>query len=367
MFLFLYILFCLYDTGESCSKSVTRVGGSCSSCTICSGDVVFEDNFDTFQLSKWEHEVTLSGGGNWEFQWYTNNRTNSFTKDGILYIYPTLTADHLGEKALYSKTLSLWGGSPSSSCTDPSYYGCERAGTSGHILNPIKSARIRTLNSFYFTYGRVEVRAKIPIGDWLWPAIWLLPRYNVYGDWPASGEIDILEIRGNEKLIQNGINIGIEQTASTLHWGPSPIMDKQHLTHWTKNNEKGYASDFHVYCMNWTPEGMEFSVDGEEIGSIKPKEGFWKYGNLTESGYSNPWGTSRMAPFDQDFYIIINLAVGGINYFPDDAVNEHGKKPWKNNSPAALTDFWKGKTNWLPTWKGIDSSFQIDYIRVYAI
>ncbi len=61
----------------------------------------------------------------------------------------------------------------------------------------MQSAAVRTVESFAFTYGRVEVRAKLPRGDWLWPAIWLLPKWHQYGDWPTSGEIDIMESRGN--------------------------------------------------------------------------------------------------------------------------------------------------------------------------
>lgn len=60
----------------------------------------------------------------------------------------------------------------------------------------------------------------MPTGDWLWPAVWLMPRDNVYGGWPTSGEIDLLESRGNENLVQNGVNIGTHMVGSTLHWGP---------------------------------------------------------------------------------------------------------------------------------------------------
>ena len=59
--------------------------------------LIWEDQFDFLDHSKWSHEITLSGGGNWEFEWYTNNRTNSFVDDGVLYLQPTLTADNVGE------------------------------------------------------------------------------------------------------------------------------------------------------------------------------------------------------------------------------------------------------------------------------
>ena len=85
--------------------------------------------------------------------------------------------------------------------------------------------------SFAFRYGKVEVRAKLPIGDWLWPAIWLLPRNNQYGNWPASGEIDIMESRGNPPSYPPG---GYDQFSSTLHWGPDYSQNAWEKTHAVK-------------------------------------------------------------------------------------------------------------------------------------
>jgi len=82
-------------------------------------------------------------------------------------------------------------------CTGANFYGCERASDGNHYINPVMSGKLTTVNSHSMQYGRVEVRAKLPKGDWLWPAIWMLPRHNEYGEWPASGEIDIMESRGN--------------------------------------------------------------------------------------------------------------------------------------------------------------------------
>ena len=128
-------------------------------------------NFDT-----WEHEKTLGGGGNWEFQWYVNNRSNSYVDNGILFLKPSLTEDAIGHEAMTHGTVNIWGGSPADQCTNNAFYGCERsAAGSNNYINPIRSARLRSINSFSFKYGRVEVRAKLPTGDWLWPAIWMLP------------------------------------------------------------------------------------------------------------------------------------------------------------------------------------------------
>jgi beta-glucanase (GH16 family) len=182
-------------------------------------------------LKKWNHENTLAGGGNWEFQWYTNSRENSYTEDGVLYIKPTLVADEMGEDFLYSGQLDLNGGAPADECTDPQWYGCVRTGTAESILNPIKSARIRTVDSFAFKYGKVVIRAKMPGGDWLWPSIWLMPRWNQYSFWPASGEIDIVESRGNRNLVNaSDVHIGTQMISSTLHWGPAWNANMYQLT-----------------------------------------------------------------------------------------------------------------------------------------
>ena len=146
--------------------------------------LLFRDNFDTLDLNTWRHDLTMSGGGNWEFQLYHNNRTNSFVRDGVLHIVPTLTADRIGESNLKGNNfrMDMWGGSPADMCTGNNFYGCERtAGAGGNILPPIQSAKLTTAESFSFKYGRVEIVAKMPRGDWIWPALWMLPKKNEYG------------------------------------------------------------------------------------------------------------------------------------------------------------------------------------------
>lgn len=180
-------------------------------------NLIFNDDFNTFNLKTWEHELTLAGGGNWEFEWYVNNRSNSYVKDGVLYIKPTMTEDYIGTQALNSGSINIWGMSPAELCTGPQFYGCERsAAGSGNVNNPIRSARLRTVKSFSTKFGRVEVKAQLPKGDWLWPAIWMLPVSNEFGPWPASGEIDIMESRGNAPGYVAG---GHDTFGSTLHWG----------------------------------------------------------------------------------------------------------------------------------------------------
>ena len=105
------------------------------------------------------------------------------------------------------------------------------------------------------------------------------------------------------------------------------------------------------------------------MGSIEAGAGFWyRDPSFQASGLPNPWaGATKMAPFDQPFYIIMNLAVGGVNYFSDYFVNSPLPKPWSNTSPRASTDFWQGRSQWQPTWIGEDTHFEIDYVRVRAL
>lgn len=144
------------------------------------GELIFEENFDAFDLDTWNHAKTMAGGGNWEFQYYNNNRTNSYVEDGNLHIVPTFTADEEDDSWLYTGTMNINGGSPGDHCTDPSWSGCERSmAKDGDIINPIKSALLRSVHSFNYKFGKLEVRAKMPSGDWLWPAIWLMPKVNL--------------------------------------------------------------------------------------------------------------------------------------------------------------------------------------------
>ena len=75
-----------------------------------SGELIFEDNFDILDFDKWEHEITMGGGGNWEFQVYWNNRSNSYCHDSTLFLRPGLTADRFGEEFVRTGHLDMWGG-----------------------------------------------------------------------------------------------------------------------------------------------------------------------------------------------------------------------------------------------------------------
>ena len=323
--------------------------------------VVLSDEFDDFNLSLWKHEITLSGGGNWEFEYYNNNRSNSYVRNGVLNIKGKLLADMIGDANVKGGyTLDAWGGSPADLCTENFDYGCMRtAGAGGNYLNPTTSARIRTAESFTFTYGKVEVRAKLPVGDWLWPAIWLLPRDNQYGNWPASGEIDIMESRGNAPSYSPG---GYDTFGSTLHFGPTWNEDAYQKAHAEKKGIPDLTTDFHVYGFVWNESYIGTYLDNESnpVLSFPIKESFWSLGGWPSPPWDNPWeGRGNNAPFDRDFYIIINLAVGGTNgYFPDGV----GNKPWSNSDQHAVNAFYGAKDQWYPTWT---SPFAIDSVKVW--
>jgi len=327
------------------------------------GDLIFEDNFDSLNTNVWHHEINVNGGYNNEFQVYDKDPANTFIRDGVLYLKPTLTLDKFGGnyEYLYNGYLKLEG------CTGYGASECEKQASYPYILPPAYSGRLRTLGSFSFTYGRIQVRAKLPSGDWTWPAIWMLPESSVYGQWPRSGEIDIMESRGNRKLFDwNGVNIGSEQVASTLHFGPDAGHNGQSFTHGARNSapDQGFDRDFHVYELEWTGDHMRFTVDGQEVTSIYPPNGgFFELGQFPND-VGNPWTQApnkRMAPFDQNFHFVLNTAVGG-DFFP--LTNE---RPWPDYSQQAYLDFMNAINSWKPSWGGDDSAMKIDYIRVYAV
>ncbi|KAJ3317217.1 hypothetical protein HDU76_001283 [Blyttiomyces sp. JEL0837] len=314
----------------------------------------FQDDFNTLDLNKWTHDTTLRGGGNWEFEWYTNNRSNSYVKNSVLYIRPTYTGDNIGNNnVLNGYTMNLWGSTYGVSCTDNGDYGCQRTSDGTHIINPIQSALLRSVNSYNFRYGKVEVVAQLPKGDWIWPAIWMLPKNSAYGNWPASGEIDIMESRGNDPSYQYG---GRDKMGSTLHWGPDFFHNRYAKTHNEYKLPSGTFSDgFHTFGLLWTPDYIQTYVDDPANVILNvPLNDFWSKGQF-ENGINNPWAAGcNQAPFDQEFYLIMNVAVGGTNgYFP-------GGAPWSNTSPQAALDFWNARGSWQPSWTGEDVAMKID-------
>lgn len=350
-------------------------------------NLVFSDEFDELNFKKWRPEITAGGGGNWEFQFYNNDRRTSYVKDGNLHLSSRFSSEILGttKEQLMSDgfSLDLWGNAPGNKCTANAFYGCQRQTFGQNIVNPMASAQLRTVDSFNFRYGKVEFRAKMPRGDFLWPAIWLLPKDHAYGGWPTSGEIDIIEARGN---MDDCFGDGVQSVSSALHWGLNYTNNRQDLTHgkYTLPEGKNFNDDFHTFTLEWTPDFIRTWVDNEHmIMNVEFKQPMYDFGGY--SGEPNPWaGRPNSAPFDQEYYLILNLAVGGTGgFFPDkidssqnpdlaarceskQQDNKH-KKPYSNKSPIASYDFLTNEDKWLPSWDmdSEQSHLIIDYIRVY--
>lgn len=227
--------------------------------------------------------------------------------------------------------------------------------TTHQIIQPVKSGRINTKKGATIKYGRVEVTAKLPAGDWLWPAIWMLPVNNTYGKWPLSGEIDIVESRGNNYTYKQG---GNNIVSSALHWGPDSANDA-----WWRTNVKRaalhttYAAQEHKFGLEWSQKYLFTYVNSNLLQVLYTSfnEPLWQRGNFASYDSNGTkivdvWSqTGRdSTPFDQDFYLIINVAVGGTNGWFQDGV---AAKPWSDNSLTAKYDFWNAQKQWLPTWQ----------------
>ncbi len=239
--------------------------------------LLWNDEFSGSALdeSKWNYEPHEPGWTNEELQEYTTSTDNVFLRDGKLVI-----------KAIKSEK------------NGKDYY------TSGKVTGQNKTD---------FSYGKVVVSAKVPEGQGLWPAIWMMPKEeSYYGQWPKCGEIDIMEVLGND----------VSTSYGTLHFGEphGEIQGTWGLTGQT------YADSFHEYSVEWEPGEIRWYIDGNLYNTAN--DWFTAVQGEDEKPYP--------APFDQPFFVQMNLAVGGT---------------WPGN-PDATTDFDKAE-------------FEIDYVRVY--
>jgi beta-glucanase (GH16 family) len=209
----------------------------------------------------------VAGWGNVELQYYTDSKANAEVKDG------TLTIRALKE----------------------SIHGC------GYTSARLKTRRRDGTALFTTLYGRVEMRAKVPWGKGLWPALWMLPLDDKYGGWAASGEIDLMEIVGEKPHeVLNSIHFGSTYPKRSLITTVYPLPDGS------------LVSDWHTYAVEWEPGEIRFYVDDVQTCTYdhwwscsKTKNGLGVEAKRAED--LNPWP----APFDQPFYLVMNVAVGG--------------------------------------------------------
>lgn len=202
--------------------------------------MIWSDEFDkpTINTNKWNFEIGGHGWGNEEWEYYTSSTENARIENGMLVIEAKKQA---------------FGG------------------------RDYTSARMTTKHKGDWKYGRVNVRAKLPQGKGIWPAIWMMPSDAVYGGWPKSGEIDIMELIGHDPHTIYGSLHYAAPDGKTANTG-------QKLT----TSTTAFPDDFHTYSFEWAPGKQVWLVDDV------------------------PFSTKTIAhPFDQRFYLILNVAVGG--------------------------------------------------------
>lgn len=214
--------------------------------------LVWADEFDQPDGSapdpaKWNHQQGGAGWGNGELQHYTNSTENSFIQDGMLVI-------RAKQEVLMGRNYT--------------------------------SARMNTQFKGDWTFGRFEIRARLPNTQGIWPAFWLLPSRARYGGGAAGGEIDIMELIGSEPA----------RAYATLHYG-NPAERSSGFYNLPAGT--AFSDDFHVFALEWEPDEIRWYVDDVLFHS----ETEWFTTGKKNAQYP--------APFDQDFYLLINVAVGG--------------------------------------------------------
>ncbi|KAM5497480.1 hypothetical protein McanMca71_007343 [Microsporum canis] len=317
--------------------------------------LILDDQFSSLNEDTWNREVQAGA-----FDWTTTDEKNAFVDGEGLHIVPTLTTESTSitpEQLVNGYTLNLTKAGGDGSCTGTTNTACSIRSnkTTGAIIPPIRSARLNTKGKKSIQYGRVEVVAKMPKGDWLWPAIWMLPVNETYGAWPTSGEIDILETRGNDVDYVVG---GRDIMSSSLHWGPTPETD----SFWRSTRGKAlrrtdYSRGFHTFGIEWSKDYLFTYIDSplQQVlyWGFDKDQNMWQKGHyegvtVNSSLVKDPWSQTGNpnTPFDQPFFLIMNVAVGSSNgWFPDGK----GGKPWTDVGQAA-SDFYSSLDKFYPTW-----------------
>ena len=239
-------------------------------------NIVWQDEFDrdSLDLIKWSHETGGHGWGNNELQYYTDSDSNSYVENGNLVLKAEVVPQGIG---------------------------------SSRGLRYYSSARLRTYGKGDWKYGRIEVKAKVASGQGIWPAIWMLPTDWLFGGWPSSGEIDIMEHVGYDL----GVVHGSVHTEAYNH--------KINTQRSSARKIANVDTEFHVYSIIWDKDKISFFIDDVQ---------YFLFENDQQGNYKT-W------PFDQRFHLLINIAVGG---------------DWPGN-PNNSTNFPR--------------TMLIDYVRVY--
>jgi len=221
--------------------------------------LTWSDEFDGSSLdtNHWTFDTGNgnNGWGNNELEYYTARPQNIYVSNGLLHIV----------------------------AQRESYHGCRYT-----------SAKIRTRGHFSQKYGRFEFRARLPQGKGYWPAFWLLPEDAAYGPWAASGEIDVMENKGaNPSNVIGTIHFGGTSPRNTYSKGPSYLFPAGDS-----------VTNFHLYAVEWTTNAIHWYVDDH---LYETQTDWWSSSGPAGAPVRHPYP----APFDQPFFLIINLAVGG--------------------------------------------------------
>ena len=252
------------------------------SAPVPSWEMVWFDEFDsdTLDRTKWSVEESCWGGGNNERQCYTDREDNVSVEDGMLVLsavpetftglmypahYEHLASDALGEK-------------------------------------PYTSGKVISYGKADWKYGRISARIKLPKGQGPWAAFWLMPVESVYGNWPLSGEIDIME-SVNLGTTCTDCTGGIERrTSGAVHFGDA-MPNNTYLYFKTEREDLEVdPSEWGVYSVEWAEGVIQWFVDDQIVLRLDSDD--WYTGSPDARD-------NAAAPFDQPFYLNLNLAVGG--------------------------------------------------------
>ena len=273
--------------------------------------LVWADEFDGTELdrTRWTPEVSCWGGGNNERQCYTDRPDNIAVEDGMLLL-----------KA--KKERFAGPARPQEIADNPN----------PTLVQSHTSGKVRTIGKHFWRYGRIEVRAKVPPGQGTWPAVWMMPDNPAYGPWPRSGEIDILEavnIGAKCKGCKGGR--GENRTISALHFGNFAPQNRFVDSRVALSDLALPSDDFHVYSVEWGEGLIRFMVDDRVHLTVAADQ--WSTAAPNAKG-------RPAAPFDQPFYVMANLAVGG-------------RLSEENNAKGVAAS-------------SFPAQFAIDWIRVYT-
>ncbi|KAL3274986.1 hypothetical protein HHI36_019760 [Cryptolaemus montrouzieri] len=337
------------EPSYTCEQSSTLYNGGIRT---CKGQTIFSEDFNGLDYTKWTVERRFGERPDYEFVIYTNQPEVLKVADGNLIIKPTLSENIFGKNFVTSKREYDIG----PRCTGKlGTNECVQFADGAVIKPPVASAQISTKNSFSFLYGKIEVKAKMPEGDWIYPELFLNPKNSEYGDYYSSGQIRIAFIPGNSvfsKVLYGGCILGAS------NGGRSHGMR-------SIRRVNGWSRTFNRYTVEWSDEKITLSVNDNIYGHISPPPGgFAALESSLKLEGCDRWNNSPelMAPFDKEMFITVGVGVGGFN-FPD---RTDGLKPWNNNEPLAQKNFNRAKDKWISTWSK-RSTLEVQHIKVFAL